>query len=106
MARVEKDDLIARISAKIGDDEESLTILEDLSDTMEPVDVSGYEKQIAELTAKNQEIEDTWRAKYKARFTQAPAPEQKNETPDNVDTPSDNSEEEESIEELANRIQL
>ena len=106
MPRVNKDDLIKRISARLGNDEEDISLLEDISDSMDPVDVEGYESQIATLKAEKQEIEDTWKAKYKARFTEAGPITEPNEVPETVDNVGNVTEETESIEDLADRIKI
>lgn len=105
MPRLSKEDLLQKLSAKLGDDDESLAILEDVADSMEPVDVKGYEDQIASLTQKVADTEETWRAKYKARFTEAPAVAITDE-PDIIDQAEGQSEEEISIDDLAAEIKL
>lgn len=106
MPRVNKDDLIKRISAKLGTDEDDLSILEDIADSMDPVDVTEYTTRIETLEKEKQEIEDTWKAKYKARFTEpAPVPVE-NVTAVDVDVAEGNTEETESIEDLAERIKI
>ena len=104
MPRVEKNDLIARISAKLGTDDDDLSILNDLSDTLEPVDVTEYEKTIEGLQAKNEEL----RAMYKARFTepQAPVVPAEETAPEVVEAAEGTTEEPLSIEEIAEKINI
>ena len=104
MPRVEKNDLIARISAKLGTGDDDLAIMNDLSDTLEPVDVSEYEKTIADLQTKNEEL----RAMYKARFTepQAPIVPVEETAPVVVEAAAGTTEEPLSIEEIADKLNI
>ena len=105
MSRLPKEDLLKKLSEKLGDDDDSLAILEDVADSMDPVDVKGYEDQIAALEKQVVETEETWRNKYKARFTE-PAAVAKTDDPKVVDPADGQSEEEISIEDLAAQIKL
>lgn len=105
MPRVSKDELLKKLSEKLGDDDDSLAILEDVADSMDPVDVKGYEDQIAALEKQVADTEETWRNKYKARFTE-PASVVKTDDPDVVDPAEGQSEDEISIEDLAEMIKL
>ena len=73
MPKLSKEDLIKKASAFIGDNtsDEAISLLEDLSDTLseDTTDISGYVKEIEDLKNKVVETENTWREKYKARFT-------------------------------------
>ena len=72
MPRVDKPELMKRVSGYIGEDnsDEALSLLEDIQDTIEDSsDVSSYVTEIEELKKKVEETETTWREKYKARFT-------------------------------------
>ena len=72
MPRVDKSELMKRVSGYIGEDnsDEALSLLEDIQDTIEDSsDVSSYVAEIEELKKKVEETETTWREKYKARFT-------------------------------------
>lgn len=75
MAIKSKDDLIASIKAVIGDDttDESLTLLEDVSDTF-----TSFENETKDKTdwkAKYNELDSSWRKKYRDRFMNGPADE-------------------------------
>lgn len=69
MAKINKEDLVKKISEKVTDEDLAIELMEDISDSFEDVDTesikSEYESKIAELTA---ELEDVKR-KYKERFT-------------------------------------
>lgn len=60
-----KDELISAISAKLGDDEESLEILENFSDTYDDMHtkIGGVDWK-----AKYEENDAAWRKRYKERF--------------------------------------
>lgn len=70
MAVVGKEELITSIKDYIGErtDDESIVILENVSDTLESLgeDRTG---EIEELKRKVKEVEDTWRKKYIERFS-------------------------------------
>lgn len=73
MAIKSKEDLIAGIKAVIGDDttDDSLALLEDVSDTF-----SNFESETKDKTdwkAKYNELDDSWRKKYRDRFMNGPA---------------------------------
>lgn len=76
MAIKSKDDLIASIKAVIGEDttDESLTLLEDVSDTF-----TSFENETKDKTdwkAKYNELDSSWRKKYRDRFMNGPADEE------------------------------
>ena len=76
MAIKSKEDLIAGIKAVIGDDttDESLALLEDVSDTF-----SNFESETKDKTdwkAKYNELDDSWRKKYRDRFMNGPSEEE------------------------------
>ena len=70
MPRISKEDLIKKVSAYMGDDkgDEALSILEDISDSFEEVDVSVYEDRITTLENEKAALDEAWRARYKERF--------------------------------------
>ena len=97
MAKVSKEEFISSLSAFIGDNstDEALKLLEDASDTIESdPDVSKYLTEIDELKNKIVETENTWREKYKSRFTDYTPSVGNTEVSDTVDTPAANDEEE------------
>lgn len=102
MPRVEKGELMKRVSAALGTTDEDLALITDISDSIDPVDFSEKDKQIAELTTKNEEL----RAMYKARFTEPAAPVVPDNEPDDVDVSEGATEEPLSIEEIADKIKL
>ena len=66
MAVISKEDLLKRISERIGDDnsDEALSLLEDVSDT-----ITDFEKRDSEdWKAKYEENDEKWRKKYRERF--------------------------------------
>ena len=71
MAKTSKEDFMKGLAAFIGDNtsDEAIKLLEDANDSFEGSDVTPYETEIADLKAKNEELEKTWREKYIKRFT-------------------------------------
>lgn len=69
MAKLNKDELLKKISEKVENEDVSIELMEDISDSFDETDSeslkSEYESKIAELTS---ELEDVKR-KYKERFT-------------------------------------
>lgn len=65
MSIVEKENLIKRVSEVVGSDDESLTLIEDLTDTLNAASDSD---KIKELENQIVETEEKWRNKYKERF--------------------------------------
>ena len=70
MPRISKDDLIKKVSAYIGEDnsEEALSILEDISDSYDEVDVTEYENKISTLEKDIADLDASWRTRYRERF--------------------------------------
>lgn len=77
MARLSKDDYNSVIKALLGDrtDDEALSIIENLTDSYNDVDVSEYEAKIsalesklAEADARFNENDEAWRKRYRDRF--------------------------------------
>ena len=71
MAKKSKEEVLKALTAYIGEDtgDSAISLLEDVTDSFEVEDVTSYISEIADLKAKNEEIERTWRERYKARFT-------------------------------------
>lgn len=67
MAKLSKEELIAKIDATGLSDEEKISFMEDISDTFEPADTTELDNAKAELEAKTKEYEELL-AKYKERF--------------------------------------
>lgn len=68
MAVKSKEDLIASIKAVIGEDttDESLSLLEDVSDTFTSFETETKDK--TDWKAKYNELDESWRKKYRDRF--------------------------------------
>ena len=66
MAVISKEDLLRRISERIGDDnsDESLSLLEDVSDTITNLE----ERDSEDWKTKYEENDAKWRKKYRERF--------------------------------------
>ena len=64
MAIVERDELIRRISEKVGNDDEALSIIEDLTDTIDSYKVDDG----SDWKRKYEENDEAWRNRYKERF--------------------------------------
>ena len=72
-----KDELITMISQRIGEDnsDEAITLLEDISDTL-----TDFESKTADSTnwkEKYEENDKEWRDRYKERFMNGDAPDDK-----------------------------
>lgn len=82
MARLSKDELIEKVRKYIGDrkDDESIEIIEDISDSIDSSDADNWKQ-------KYEENDKMWRDKYISRFV-----EKKEDEPD---TPTEHEEEEE-----------
>lgn len=78
MAVISKEDLLKRISERIGDDnsDEAISLLEDVSDTIKDFE----ERDSEDWKAKYEENDAQWRKKYRERFENgAPDIEEKEE---------------------------
>lgn len=94
MPKLSNEDLIKKVSDFVGEDtsDAALSLLEDVSDTLKDAnDVSKYEAEIAELRKKVDEIDTSWREKYKARFTDV-TPTMSADVKTEVDTGANNEE--------------
>ena len=69
MAVVEKESIMTRLNALIGDrtDDEALSIVEDISDTIDSASGTGMVTE-EEADRRVAEKEEEWRKKYKERF--------------------------------------
>lgn len=70
MAVVTRDELMERIRSRIGEDtsDEALALIEDFTDTFTDLETRTGE----DWKSKYDELDKTWREKYKARFFQKP----------------------------------
>ena len=76
MAKLSKEELIAKINEKLSDNSElAVELMEDISDSFETLDASEYEKQIEEEKAKYEDLLQ----RYKDRFVSAEVVEEKEE---------------------------
>lgn len=69
MAVRSKDEIIAQLSARLGEDnsDEALALIEDVTDTLD--DLSSVGDDGKDWKAEAERIDKEWREKYKARFT-------------------------------------
>lgn len=67
MAKLTKEELIQKIDSLSLTDDEKISLMEDISDSMEVVDNSELDSVKAELEKALMDVEDL-KAKYKARF--------------------------------------
>ena len=75
MAKLTKEELIAKINEKLSDNSElAVELMEDISDSFD-IDVSGYETKIEEEKAKYDDLLN----RYKERFVSAEVIEEKEE---------------------------
>jgi hypothetical protein len=82
MAKLTKEELIAKINDKLSDNSElAVELMEDISDSFETIDASEYERQIEEEKAKYEDLLN----RYKERFVSAEIVEEKEE----VETPTE-----------------
>lgn len=92
-----KEEINAQLKAFIGDNtsDEAISLLEDINDSMDEVDVSSYEKDIADLTQKVLDTEAEWRNKYISRFGESNGvPASETETNIDNDIPEEDAPEE------------
>lgn len=70
MAVLTRDELMERIRSRIGEDtsDEALALIEDFTDTFTDLETRTGE----DWKSKYDELDKTWREKYKARFFQKP----------------------------------
>lgn len=75
MAVTTKEQILAQLKAKFGDDttDETLKIIEDVSDTFD--DLSKKPDSNVDWQAKYEENDKMWREKYRDRFFNSPADE-------------------------------
>ena len=80
MAVVTRDELMERIRSRIGEDtsDEALALIEDFTDTFTDLESRSGE----DWKSKYDDLDKTWREKYKARFFQKPS--DKDTTPEDV----------------------
>lgn len=71
MAIVSKDELLTKLKVKFGDatDDDTLSIIEDVSDTFD--DYESKTKDNSDWKSKYNELDESWRKKYRDRFYSA-----------------------------------
>ena len=69
------EEIMEMIKTRIGEDtsDDALALIEDVSDTLK----SGNADKVQQLTAEKEELDRTWRERYKARFFGGSDPDQK-----------------------------
>lgn len=82
MAKLSKDELIEKVTKYVGDrmDDETIEILEDISDSIDSSDADGWKQ-------KYEENDKMWRDRYISRFVE--------KKEDELDTPAEQEEEKE-----------
>lgn len=93
MAVRTKDEIMAAIRERIGDDisDEAIALIEDVADTYD--DLTNKAADYVELESKYNELDSSWRERYKARFyetgnlqiTNDPIPQIDDPVPDPVE---------------------
>lgn len=70
MAILSKDDFMKRIQERIGDDtsDDAMTFIEDMSDTYNDFETRVNASDEEDWKTKYDELDKSWREKYKARF--------------------------------------
>ena len=82
MAKLSKEELIAKINDKLSDNSElAVELMEDITDSFVELDASEYEKQIEEEKAKYEDLLQ----RYKDRFVSADVIEEKEEVAEVID---------------------
>lgn len=75
-----REEFLNRIGEKIGDSDEDIAFLEDMTDTYDSLHSGADQETIQRLTAENDEL----RRKYRERFFK---PAENNDDPDDIDDP-------------------
>lgn len=86
MAVLSKDDFLSAIKTRVGEDvsDDAMKFIEDMTDTFNSLS-SATEKDGEDWKAKYEELDKTWRDKYKARFFEGSNTDSSNTTtPDSV----------------------
>lgn len=80
MAKLSKDELIEKVKKYVGDrtDDETIEIIEDISDSIDPSDADEWQK-------KYEENDKMWRDKYISRFFEKNAEENEDPTDEDDD---------------------
>lgn len=94
MAIVEKRNIIERVNKLLGEnsDDEALSLLEDITDTLQEMSNDSLQVEITKLKTEMKELEETWRKKYRERFLFSDKEEIAEEKPTNNEVETVNSE--------------
>lgn len=70
MAVLSKEDFLVRLQARIGDDtsDDAMSFIEDITDTFNDLEGKAGTGNDSEWEQKYNDLDKTWREKYKARF--------------------------------------
>lgn len=70
MAILNKDDFLSRLQERIGDDtsDEAMAFIEDMTDTFNDLETRSSGSNDEQWQTKLDELDKSWREKYKARF--------------------------------------
>jgi len=82
MAILSKEDFFTAIKTRVGDDvsDDAMKFIEDITDTYNSLTESSAKDDGEDWKAKYDELDKTWREKYKARFFEGSNTESSNET--------------------------
>lgn len=70
MSVLNKEEFMSRLKERVGDDtsDETMTFLEDITDTFNDMEARSNDANDEEWKNKYEELDKSWREKYKARF--------------------------------------
>ena len=70
MAVLNKEEFLSRLQERIGEDtsDEAMTFIEDMTDTFNDMETRSNGQSDEEWKTKYEELDKSWREKYKARF--------------------------------------
>ena len=70
MAVLNKEEFLSRLQERIGEDtsDEAMAFIEDMTDTFNDMETRSNGKSDEEWKTKYEELDKSWREKYKARF--------------------------------------
>ena len=70
MAVLNKEEFLSRLQERIGEDtsDEAMTFIEDMTDTFNDMETRSKGQSDEEWKTKYEELDKSWREKYKARF--------------------------------------
>lgn len=82
MAILSKEDFFTAIKTRVGDDvsDDAMKFIEDITDTYNSLTESGEKEDGEDWKSKYEELDKSWREKYKARFFEGSNTDSSNET--------------------------